>query len=596
MSYGKWLEFIQTSKGFISTGNGATGEIFYIQPGDNMVICVIFSQVEMERILNQEEYTSHFFICNTQGDLVSYGERVKPEELAGRALFYKNNGMFDTKSTAVFYTKMEQAPFVIGLQMPARIYKNSNLLWLTLLIVFLCIAVSFVLIYYLAKKNVRPVTRLIRLFSGKEEQRIDNAYDYIYQEAQHTLSENRMIEQRLSSQTELLHAQRNMMQKMFFDRLLSGETRGILSLTDSMAQGGLAFQSYHFCVVIFYLEQASTEIGQQGENDILSQLSQQISTAFQQLGQTKYRVFMHEFHHMMIAILNFSQDSVPQNLQTALEQDIENVLKALEADFTVAVGDVCQSMDQICISYQHAFLALENKNEDRETAVVWYDNFKDTLSPMLYYPFEREQMLVVSLKEGDEIEALERFHELWNKNIAENGSSRYSRLMVLNLINIILKVCYELETSRNLEILQHVNVDEALYTMPSRQVYETLKETVHQICSVIQNEKKGGRSQAIVKQIFNYIDQNFWNPHLSITMIGEQFGFSPYYLSRVVKEEYPEGVMHYVHSKRMEMAKRLLREGEKSIDEIVELTGYTNRTSFTRIFKKFEHIPPSKYR
>lgn len=82
MSYGKWLEFIQTSKGFISTGNGATGEIFYIQPGDNMVICVMFSQAEMERILNQEEYTSHFFICNTQGDLVSYGERVKPEELA----------------------------------------------------------------------------------------------------------------------------------------------------------------------------------------------------------------------------------------------------------------------------------------------------------------------------------------------------------------------------------------------------------------------------------------------------------------------------------------------------------------------------------
>ena len=47
---------------------------------------------------------------------------------------------------------------------------------------------------------------------------------------------------------------------------------------------------------------------------------------------------------------------------------------------------------------------------------------------------------------------------------------------------------------------------------------------------------------------------------------------------------------------RMRHAKHLLLQGKKRINEIALLCGYNNAYYFSNAFKKFYHIPPSKYR
>lgn len=55
----------------------------------------------------------------------------------------------------------------------------------------------------------------------------------------------------------------------------------------------------------------------------------------------------------------------------------------------------------------------------------------------------------------------------------------------------------------------------------------------------------------------------------------------------------PHSYLNYI---RIRNARRLLREGECSIDEITEKTGFANRYHFTRVFKKYTFTTPGEYR
>ena len=54
--------------------------------------------------------------------------------------------------------------------------------------------------------------------------------------------------------------------------------------------------------------------------------------------------------------------------------------------------------------------------------------------------------------------------------------------------------------------------------------------------------------------------------------------------------------VEYITELRMEKAKHLLWETNKTILEIAMETGYENAQYFSRVFQKMEGIPPKKYR
>ena len=70
---------------------------------------------------------------------------------------------------------------------------------------------------------------------------------------------------------------------------------------------------------------------------------------------------------------------------------------------------------------------------------------------------------------------------------------------------------------------------------------------------------------------------------------------SPYYFSRIFKEETGKNFVEYLTGVRMERAKELLKEGRCSIKEICCMTGYSEPNYFSRTFKKNMGITPTEY-
>ena len=68
------------------------------------------------------------------------------------------------------------------------------------------------------------------------------------------------------------------------------------------------------------------------------------------------------------------------------------------------------------------------------------------------------------------------------------------------------------------------------------------------------------------------------------------------YISRLIRECTGTSFTQILTDKRMQEAKKLLKETNLKVNEIAERTGYMNVRYFTRIFKAAMNMSPSDYR
>jgi two-component system response regulator YesN len=98
-------------------------------------------------------------------------------------------------------------------------------------------------------------------------------------------------------------------------------------------------------------------------------------------------------------------------------------------------------------------------------------------------------------------------------------------------------------------------------------------------------------SNPLIERAKGYIEQNY-HRRLSLSSVAMLLHLSPNYLSRLFRRETGMTLTAYVHRVRLEHARLLLAEGERSISEIAYLVGYQNYRDFYRNFVKFENASP----
>ena len=101
----------------------------------------------------------------------------------------------------------------------------------------------------------------------------------------------------------------------------------------------------------------------------------------------------------------------------------------------------------------------------------------------------------------------------------------------------------------------------------------------------------------VVKYLENdfTIDENFKN-EIGRKEIEENFNFSYDYANRIFKKEFGDGIVKYRNKVRIDNAKFLLTSTQKSVDEICEDVGFSDKYYFTRYFTKCVGMSPICYR
>ena len=95
-------------------------------------------------------------------------------------------------------------------------------------------------------------------------------------------------------------------------------------------------------------------------------------------------------------------------------------------------------------------------------------------------------------------------------------------------------------------------------------------------------------------RILRYIEENF--EHCSLSKAAQDLGFSPKYLTMMLKNQTGKSFVEHIQSQKINKARHLLKNTDLPISQIVLLCGYTNEHFFYEKFKKNTGMTPAVYR
>lgn len=110
-----------------------------------------------------------------------------------------------------------------------------------------------------------------------------------------------------------------------------------------------------------------------------------------------------------------------------------------------------------------------------------------------------------------------------------------------------------------------------------------------------QNAQDDKVSNGYVEQIQNYVRQHYVDGFTSV-QIQEACGLSYKYAGTLFKEVTGQTIKEYQCTLRLRKAEQLLKETNKSIAEIAQLTGFSDVFYFSKIFHRKKGCPPGEYR
>ena len=98
-----------------------------------------------------------------------------------------------------------------------------------------------------------------------------------------------------------------------------------------------------------------------------------------------------------------------------------------------------------------------------------------------------------------------------------------------------------------------------------------------------------------IDKVCKYIDQHY-SSDITLKKLANYVHVSENTVHRWFTQHFNESYITYLTKLRLNKASQLLTTTSQPINLIAERVGYTNRSNFNRLFKKYKGIPPSTYR
>lgn len=101
--------------------------------------------------------------------------------------------------------------------------------------------------------------------------------------------------------------------------------------------------------------------------------------------------------------------------------------------------------------------------------------------------------------------------------------------------------------------------------------------------------------QATLHAMVRYLQDNFGQP-ISLSDVAAQVYLSERHASRLFKQGMGVSIMHYLTTRRLEIAAQLLMDSQMSVIEVAAHCGYSDPETFTTLFRRTLGVVPRQYR
>lgn len=479
--------------------------------------------------------------------------------------------VLDSEKTAWKYAAITPVYFI---EKEAREIQKVAVLGL-----FFCVIMGFGISGYFTRRNYNPLKMLLETVKdhGSSEM-ADNENEYQWLNSQIS-----QFFQKQVNTERLLSASRKGLKSYYLIQLLQDSYNG-----RPMEPYGISLSLEYNVVVLFETNTKKDTIEENALHKFV------IINVFKEMCMDYFNIEMVEIGERVAAIVNLPGQE--QDHIRILKDLAENLQQMTEDSFgfstRVLVGSVLKGLEGVHLSYQQA-CDMEEYVNLLDSALIVYDEVKN-IQPQYDYPVELEEKIINAIKVGDSAIAWQTMVLVFDMNLTGKVSANIYRCLIYDMIGTLLKGAnlgnYR-EAAGELDF-----PDQTKARQPLEEVKEQFKALVTQICQKVwQLQRENSQDKTLSKKVQSFIQENYQNPDLNISITSQHFDMTPAYLSSLYKKQTGGSLLDYINTVRMEHAERLLEEG-KSVVEVAELTGFRESGTFIRAFKKKKGMTPGQFK
>ena len=523
---------------------------------------------------------SRIFIVQGNGHAVySTGEN-------GSLPFYYGNhesgyrGIIDNASYRVLSMESRVNNWTYLYFIPVSLEQNRarQIQLFTFIGLFICSLLGLFLSFFLSRRHYDPVMKLMSVF-GHYEKPPKGEDEFLW------------IEKKALDTQAALGSNLLALRKYFIHTLLEKPFDPVNGKYE-MERYGINLKG-EWNIVAIFMSSFSSSGGTLSENEseISNALPRVIADNFTEAADNDFSVEVIGVGEYAAAIINWSGDKsfFISRLEDKIEYIQQKASESLHLPIMTALGEPRRGPEGIFYSSLEARETLGFLDPATGQSILHYNDIKYS-GGKYRYTYETEQKLISLVRLGDSEAACDLLRQIWAENSdAQNRPGRTGRLLAYNLLGSLAK-SMELDSIPD-DFLPHgFNLD----NIPPENLAGILEKTAVEICksnSILRQERRKRRLSVKVKE---YIDENFRNPDINISITSHHFNMNPRYLATVFKDETGTSLLEYINTLRIEEGKKLLRSGCE-VNEAAGRCGFRGSGAFIRVFKKLTGVTPGQY-
>ncbi len=318
-------------------------------------------------------------------------------------------------------------------------------------------------------------------------------------------------------------------------------------------------------------------------NDIKEEIKKALEQAF---SEYPHIVINLPGNHIITICKIDTSEALKKILVKKMEENIED-------EYTVfsGISSPCHDLYQCNHIYKEALTAMKQLTYIYKQQVIVYDELKQyPQAPKVIFNYTSIINSLFHKYDEEWLTEIEKIMDMFKDTVSYDYG--YLDSICNNLYHEVAK--YMESISPNIvESENFYNNISEIYSLENKKEFII---QVLRIMSMISVDCKVDRKKKIINQINKVIDDKYLSSQLSLTYLSEVVGKSTAYISNLYKQETNMNINDVITNKRMEYAKKLLKETNLKTYKIAEEIGYADCSYFTKLFKKQVGLSPNEYR
>ncbi|MBD0381396.1 AraC family transcriptional regulator [Paenibacillus sedimenti] len=468
-----------------------------------------------------------------------------------------------------------------------------------------------ILTMFFLRRNYHPVRRLVEAFSKKTAfpaRKRYNEFHFIQEAVDSTLSE-------VDNMKLKMEQQRHIIRSNFIVKLLRGKLDSQVPIDEALTTFHMRFDTNDYAVMLFVVEDSRNffeRIEGMQEGDKWRLMHFIIMNVVEELVSRKYRGYAAEIDDTIACLVNVRQEAghdAKSELLWIAQEALSFLAATYEIRLTISISRIHEQISRVSTAFIEALDTMEYKLVMGRQEILAFDDLQteqacDTDNGY-YYPLQLEQQLMSAVKLGELENAKSILVDIMANNLERPGiSAAMAKCLMLDLVSTMMKTVSEagdMQESffiRNPKLLDRLIVSKTIQDMQQQ-----LHEILHHVCEYTWARRQQNMDQSrqralqkLVEEVTAYIENNYNNPNLNVTMIGNHFDRKATYLSKLFKDYAGEGLLDTINKVRIEKSKQLMMQRDQSVGDAASCVGFNDINAFIRVFKKMEGITPGRYK